>query len=191
MVIHELDARVGAPLLVMLLMALCGCMAQQADAQASVWKSNHFDLTVPLQGGWRAGSITGPGDTYDRPGELLQGFMQAPELFVYIIKVEADVPLDQLSQEDYIDANRRAYVDHPAYALIEEGDVTLHGRPFHRMRLKAVGTKGPNIMDVHLFRDGQTMISIQWMFPNQGGATIAIPDAITTFNAGVSIGELK
>ena len=93
--------------------------------------------------GWQKLDLSSSGDTVDRPGNLLQAFLKSSGPYSYIIKIEKDLPLDQLPLEDYLAANRTQYTSHPAYELVDEGDVDFHGRKFYRFRFKVDGTKGP------------------------------------------------
>lgn len=171
------------------IVAFSGCNPNEtvAPLAATVWRSENFDVSADLGDGWQKSHVSSPGDTFDRSGNLLQAFLKPSGPYSYIIKIEKDVPLDQLSLEDYRDANRTQYTSHPAYELVDEGDVDFHGRKFHRFRLKVEGAKGPAAMDAHLFRDGTNLVSVQWTFPIGTDDRITVPDAITRFDEGVAI----
>jgi hypothetical protein len=151
------------------------------------WRSKHLDISAILSDGWRTTHVASPGDTYDRPNELLAAFLNTYGPYSYIIKVEEDVPLDQLSLEDYLTANRNQYTSQPAYELIDETDLNFHGHQYHRFRLKVAGTKGANSMYAHIFRNGHRLISVQWTFPISGGGAIEVPESIANFDKGVTI----
>lgn len=171
------------------IVVLSGCSSKEAVAPlaGTEWHSENFDISAALGDGWQEMHVNSPGDTFDRPGDLLQGFLKPSGTCSYIIKVEKDVPLDQLSLEDYLDANRTQYTSHPAYELIDESDVDFHGRRFHRFRLKVEGAKGPAAMYSHIFRDGTNLVSVQWTFPIETDGQISVPDAITQFDERVAI----
>jgi hypothetical protein len=171
---------------------LSGCNSKEAVAPlpAAEWRSVNFDITATLGDGWRKAHVSSPGDTFDRPGNLLQGFLKRSGPYSYIIKVEKDVPLDQLPLKDYLDANRAQYTSHPAMELIDEGTVDFHAREFHRFRLKFAGMKGPAIMYAHIFRDGTNLVSVQWTFPIGTDGEIIVPAAIAKFDESMSINVL-
>ena len=174
------------------IVVLCGCNSKEtlAPLAATEWRSENFDISAPLGDGWQKSHVSSSGDTFDRPGNLLQAFLESSGPYSYIIKIEKDLPLDQLPLEDYLDANRTQYTSHPAYELVDEGDVDFHGRKFHRFRLKVDGAKGPAAMYAHIFRDGTNLVSVQWTFPIGTDGQITVPDAITRFDERVAINFL-
>jgi len=174
------------------IVVLCGCNSKETAAPlaATEWRSKNFDIAAPLGDGWQKSHVSSSGDTFDRPGNLLQAFLKSSGPYSYIIKIEKDLPLDQLPLEDYLHANRTQYTSHPAYELVDEGDVDFHGRKFHRFRLKVDGAKGPAAMFAHIFRDGTTLVSVQWTFPIGTDGQITVPDAITRFDERVAINLL-
>ena len=174
------------------IVVLCGCNSKETPAPlaATEWRSENFDISAPLGDGWQKSHVSSSGDTFDRPGNLLQAFLESSGPYSYIIKIEKDLPLDQLPLEDYLDANRTQYTSHPAYELVDEGDVDFHGRKFHRFRLKVDGAKGPAAMYAHIFRDGTNLVSVQWTFPIGTDGQITVPDAITRFDERVAINFL-
>lgn len=146
---------------------LPGCGWQEAVGvlTSSEWHSKNFDVSATLGEGWLESHIGSPGDSIDRPGNLLQGFLNRSGPYRYIVRVESDVGLEQLSHEDYQDGNRAQYNSHPAIELIDEDDFDLRGDKSHRFRLKVDGAKGPAALYVHTFRDGSNRASVQWTFP--------------------------
>ena len=176
------------------ILVLSGCNSKGVVAPRSddtEWRSENFDISATLGAGWKKSHISSPGDTFDRPGDLLQCFLNGAGPYSYLIKVEKDAPLDQLPLEDYLNANRAQYTSHEAYELIDEGTVDFHGRKFHRFRMKIDGAKGPVAMYAHIFRDGTNLIAVQWTFPVQSDGEFTVPDAITQFNEGMSINVLS
>jgi len=174
------------------ILVLSGCNSKEAVAPlaATEWRSENFDISATLRDGWQKTHVSSPGDTFDRPGNLLQAFLKRSGPYSYIIKVEKDVPLDQLPLEDYLDANRTQYTSHPAYELVDERAVDFHGRRFHRFRLKVDGANGPAAMYAHVFRDGTNLVSVQWTFPIETDGQLTVPAAITHFDEGMSINVL-
>ncbi len=174
------------------ILVLSGCNSKEGFAPLAntEWRSENFDVSATLGDGWQKTHLNTPGDTFDWPGNLLQAFLNRSGPFGYIIKVGKDVPLDQLSLEDYLDASRTQFTSHPAYKLIDEGAVDFHGSNFHRFRFKVEGTKGPAAMYVHVCRDGTNLVSVQWTFPIETDGEIIVPAAITQFDKGVSINVL-
>ena len=172
------------------ILVLSGCNSKGVVAPRSddtEWRSENFNISATLSEGWKKSDISSPGDTFDRPGDLLQAFFNGAGPYVYIIKVEKDAPLDELPLEDYLNANRAQYTSHEAYELIDECTVDFHGRKFHRFRMKVDGTKGPAAMYAHFFRDGTNLIGVQWTFPIESDGEFIVPAAINQFNESMSI----
>ena len=174
------------------IVVLCGCTANEtvAPPAAILWRSDHFDILVPLGDGWKKSHVRSPGDTFDRPGNLVQAFLKSSGPYGYIIKIEKDAPLDQLPLEEYQAIVRKQFTSLPEYELVDEGDVDFHGRKFHRFRLKVDGTKGAAAMYAHIFRDGTNLVSVQWTFPLGTDGQLIVPEAITRFDKGVAINFL-
>jgi len=168
---------------------LCGCDSKGGviPQDATEWRSENYDISAALNDGWQQVSVRSSGDTFDRPGSLLRAFAKISGPYSYIIKVEKDVPLDQLPLEDYLDANRTQYTSLPAYELVDEGAVDFHARKFHRFRFKVNGAKGPGAMYAHIFRDGTNLVAVQWTFPIGNDGELSVPAAITKFDEGVAI----
>jgi hypothetical protein len=99
------------------ILVLSGCNSKEGFAPLAntEWRSENFDISATLGDGWQKTHLNTPGDTFDWPGNLLQAFLNRSGPFGYIIKVGKDVPLDQLSLEDYLDASRTQFTSHPAY----------------------------------------------------------------------------
>lgn len=166
-----------------------GCGSDSASSPTQ-WRSKHFDVSVLIADGWRKTHISSPGDTFDRPDEVMVAFVNDAGPYGYIIKLEKDIPLDQISMKTYLDVNRKQYISHPAYELIDETDLDFHGQKFHRFRLAVDGSKGPALMYAYIFRNGRTLVSVQLTFPSSGAdvsAVSAIPKAIQEFDRGVTL----
>lgn len=99
----------------------CGSHTTPTPGQ---WQSQHFDVSTLIPDGWRQTYIAAPGDTFDRPDNVVMAFVNDPGPYGYIIKLEKDVPLDRLSMERYLNANCNQYTSHPAYELIDEALLT-------------------------------------------------------------------
>lgn len=178
-------------------LVIAGCNSNKkqnvivAPPAAMEWRSRNFDVSATIKDGWQMSAVQSPGDTFDRPGSLLQAFVHPSGPYSYLIKVEKDVPLDVLPLEEYLDANRTQYTAHPANQIIDEGDVEFHKRRFYRFRFKSVGDKGPLALSVFIFRDGANLVSVQWTFPIETDAEMHVPEAISEFDQGVSFGILS
>ena len=84
-------------------------------------------------------------------------------------------------------ATREQYTSSPAYELIDETEVDLHGRRFHQFRFKVSGTKGLGSMHVHVSRDGEQVIGVHWTFPVSNQDFVEVPLALLEFDKGVKI----
>lgn len=167
---------------------LIGCSANESVVPKAEpqWRSQHLNISAKLVDGWRKTHIKSKGDTYDRPDGVLAGFLNDSGPYAYIIKVEKDLPLDQLSLEDYLSANLKQYASIPVYKLIDESEVDFHGHRFHRFRFKVAGAKGPTTLYSHIFRNGHRLINVQWTFPTPNEGAIEIPDSIAKFDKDVT-----
>jgi hypothetical protein len=173
------------------LLAACaiGCKSETASTKVSNddWKSQHFDVSASMPIGWRTSHISSPGDTYDRPDGLVAAFLNDSGPFSYIIRVENDSPLEQLSINDYLAAVKSQYQSHPAYTFVDESDLDFHGHVFHRFRFKVTGNKGPNGVPIWIYRDGTHLVTIQMTFPMGSDGVIDVPEPLANFDRGVSV----
>ncbi|WP_146407515.1 hypothetical protein [Allorhodopirellula heiligendammensis] len=78
-----------------------GCRSQEPIAESTIpeWKSKRFDVSVELPNGWRATHMNTPGDTYDRVDQSVAAILNKAELCTFIVRLEPDAPLDQLSMD--------------------------------------------------------------------------------------------
>lgn len=121
-------------------------------------------------------------------GILIKANRSGP--YSYILKIEKDVPLDQLSLEEYLDTNRAQHRSHNACELIDEDAIDFHGCKFHRFRIKVDNAKGPAARYAYFFRDGNHLVGVQWTFPIETGGELIVPSAIIQVDEGVAINVL-
>jgi hypothetical protein len=153
----------------------------------STWRSKHLNVSATIPDGWRSTHINSPGDTFDLPDKVLAAFVNKSGPYGYILRVEKDVPIELVSFETYVAAVRDQFASHESYEAIDEERVLFHDHPFHRLRFRVEGAKGPAAMYVFIHRDGNHFVNIQWTFPIIDGKPISVPLAITEFDANVTL----
>lgn len=173
---------------------LAGCGSQlppasqlQVASAPEVWESIHHPVSVQLSNGWAKANLNTPGDTADEPDKLIMSFVNESGPYSYIVRLEPDIPSDQLSMEAYTEAVKNQYLS-AGYELIDGGEVMFRNRPCHRLQLKVAGTKGLMGQSVFLHRDGKHLTTIQWTFPLASNDAFDVPAALLAFNDGVTIG---
>ena len=112
-----------------------GCRPQEPIAESSVkeWKSNYFNVSVELPNGWRATHMNTPGDTYDRADQAVAAFLNKAKLCTYIVRIEPDAPLDQLSMDAYLPAVKAQFESQPGYTLLDHDQINFHNGVFERL----------------------------------------------------------
>lgn len=177
----------GAILAVAVAFTAAGVSGSKAVFDTDSWRSKYFDVGVKIQDGWRSAYVNSPGDTYDTSEKVVAAFLNKTGPYAYILQVEKDASLDELSVEEYHDAVRRQYTSHEAHTLIDEEHVELHGQPFYRFRFRVEGTTGPGATYLYIHRDGKLLVNLLWSFPIVDGEDISVPEAISAFHANVTL----
>lgn len=171
----------------------CGSKPQpaappQVVKPPEVWQSEHHPVWATLGNGWAKAHLDTPGDTIDDPDKLIMSFVNADGPYSYVVRVEPDAPLEQLSMEVYAEAVTTQYTS-AGFELIDAGDVSFHDRRWHRLRMRVVGTKGPLCQSVFVHRDGEHLTTIQWTFPLASDDALDLPTALQAFDDGVTLGS--
>jgi hypothetical protein len=151
------------------------------------WRSDHFNITATLLPGWRTSGLTEPHDGYDRAGELEVGFLHKAAQSAYVIKVDSDDPMSQLSPKLQLASYRKQFRTTAGLELVDDTEVTFHNHTFRRFRIKMPGSKGPVANYIHVRHDGGRMTKILWLFPVADDGAMDVPDVITEFDRSVQL----
>ena len=172
-------------LLLAILLLIGGC-SRAPHESSNTWSSQHFDVTAKLLPGWKKSYLRVPGDTFDKPHELLVAFSNDLESCGYIIKIAHDVPLSKISNEKYLQTLKELSQS-SGYEFVDESKVQLHGQTFDRLRFVATGAKGLISSAIHSFRDGKHSVYIHWIHPIANRNDTNLHDSVSRFNKHVAL----
>ena len=140
----------------------CGDRPLSTQAKDRSWSSAHHSVRVLYGPQWHRIE-----PSIDSTEKLLLGFIDNVDGTSYTVKISPDVGREILPDAQYFDAIKDQILSaHPANKLIDEGDVTFHGKSFRRLRFRVHTDKwGQLSMSTYTHRTGAQLVAVQIAFP--------------------------
>ena len=158
-----------------------------ASAVSSHWQSAHHAVELKYDPPWR---LIVP--LRDQSDSLLVGVVDETDGKSCVIKVDADVPQTEVSDDIYFEAIREQMTSHmTGNKLVDERDVESHGAVFRRFRFTMRNPKWDHLFCqmIYVRRTGSHMISCQLSFPIESHLQLEIPSSLVELDRAIRLFE--
>lgn len=141
-----------------LFIAYSGCYNFQHNG---VWKSKYHNISIEYKDPMKILAYK-----LDMKDKLLIGCFDTKEEQGYIIKIDKDVPLSQLTDEVYYSAIKQTMLnENQENQFIYESDTIFHGQQYHTLVFFMNTKKGERKVHCNILRQNGYMYSVQILYP--------------------------